>query len=267
MTLDSTLELGLATVQAIVIALIVFRKIYKKLPLFSAYLFWLLILLGASAFFAKYHSAVYEREYLIASILDTVFLLFVLVELSMSVLNPIRSSLPRWTGLIVAALLAVIFGIIWKFVIPPGLSKLTLTSQHAVHFDIASSVLRIIFFLVLAGFSQLLALGWRDRELQIATGLGFYSLVGLSVVVLHMNQGASTPDAVRMYHTLDVVAGASYIISMVYWIVSFAQKVPERREFTPQMESFLLALAGNARTARVALNSPSSEFKRAKKTD
>ena len=41
--------------------------------------------------------------------------------------------------------------------------------QHTV------SILRILFFLVLAGGSQLLSIGWRDRELQVATGLGFYS--------------------------------------------------------------------------------------------
>jgi hypothetical protein len=265
MTLDSTLELVLALVQAVVVVLLIVRKIYKKLPLFSSYLVWLLVLQGASAIIARSHSATYELQYFIASILDTIFLLCVLAELSMSVLSPIRSALPRWTGFAVAALLALIFAIIWRFAIPPGLTNLTSTSQHAVHFDIASSVLRIVFFLALAGFSQLLSIGWRDRELQIATGLGFYSLVGLSVVVLHMNQGASTPEAVRVYHLLDEIAGVSYIISMVYWIVSFAQKVPERREFTPQMQEFLLALAGNARSARVAM-SHSSKYEAEEKS-
>jgi hypothetical protein len=37
----------------------------------------------------------------------------------------------------------------------------------------------------------------------------------------------------------------------MYWAFSFAAKEAERREFTPQMQSFLLALAGTARTARV----------------
>ena len=263
MTLDFNLELVSAIVQAIVIGLLIVRRIYKTLPLFSSYLIWLLLLQGASALLSKYaenNTSAYERQFFIASVIDTVFLLCVLAELSMSVLKPIRSSLPRWTGLIVVGLLVLAFGVIWKFAIPPGFSKLTPTSQHAVHIDIASSVLRIVFFLVLAGFSQLLALGWRDRELQIASGLGFYSLVSLSIVVLHINQGAGTEDAIRMYHILDEVVTAAYSVSMVYWIVSFLQKVPERREFTPQMQSFLLALAGNARTARIAM-SDSSKFK------
>jgi hypothetical protein len=254
MTLDSNLELVSAIVQTIVIGLLIVRRIYKTLPLFSSYLIWLLLLQGASALLSKYaenHSAAYQRQFFVASVLDTVFLLCVLAELSMSVLSPIKSALSRWTGPVVAILLAVAFGAIWKFAIPPGFSKLTSTSQHAVHIDIASSVLRILFFLVLAGFSQLLSISLRDRELQIATGLGFYSLVSLSIVVLHINQGASTADAIRMYHILDEIVTAAYTVSMGYWIVAFAQKVPERREFTPQMESFLLAVAGNARNRRL----------------
>ena len=260
MTLDSNLELGAAILQAVVIVLLIVRRIYKKLPLFSAYLVWLLFLQGASAIISRSHSASYERQFFIASILDTVFLLGVLVELSLSVLKPIRQSLPRWTGLIIACLLGLVFGLIWRFALPPGFAKLTATSQQAVHIDIASSVMRIVFFLALAAFSQLLAIGWRDRELQAATGLGFYSMVSLSVVVLHMNQGASTQEAIQTYHLLDQVVTGSYIVSMVYWSVSFAQKELERREIPPQMQNFLLALAGSARTARVAL-SESSKYK------
>jgi hypothetical protein len=46
---------------------------------------------------------------------------------------------------------------------------------------------------------------------------------------------------------------ASYIVSLVYWAFSFAQQEAERREFTPQMRSFLLAVAGAARSTRVSL--------------
>jgi hypothetical protein len=44
---------------------------------------------------------------------------------------------------------------------------------------------------------------------------------------------------------------------MFYWILSFSQKEEERREFSPQMQSLLLAVAGNARTTRMVLSEPS----------
>lgn len=267
MTLDTatSLEVGSFAVQAIVIGLVIFRRIYKTLPLFSSYLIWLLLIQGASAYIENQHpsSHIFEPIYFAASIIDTTLVLCVLIELSISVLKPIRASLPSWTFIAMSGLLIGAFLVIWPFAKPPGLSGLQPITQHIVHLDITASVLRILFFLALAGCSQLLSLGWRDRELQIATGLGFYSLVSLSVTLLHMNQGASTEDAKRIYHLLDEVVAASYLVSMFYWVVSFAQKVPERREFTPQMQSFLLALAGNARATRLGMTS-AAELKKSK---
>src|SRR6185312_3573134 len=257
MALDTNLELISSLLQALVIALLVFRKIYKKLPLFSSYQVWLLLAYGASAAVASHYPLYYQRIFVVASLIDAAFMFCVLVELSMAVLSPLRSALPRWTVFAVAALIAVAFAVIWPFAKPAGFNALQPLSQIQVHLETTTAVLRILFFLALAGCSQWLSLGWRDRELQIGTGLGFYSFVTLSVTLLHMNLGTSNHDALQTYHMLDQVAVGGYILSLLYWAISFAQKVPERREFTPQMEGFLLALAGNARSARMALNSSS----------
>jgi len=262
MTLDQTLELVSTLLQTVVIALLVFRKIYKTLPLFSSYLVWLFLAYGLGQILSKYPTAVYQRGFLAVSLVDSAFMFCVLVELSMSVLKPIRASLPRWTFLLIGGLFAILFAVVWHFARPSGVGQWNWATQNLIRSDIASSMMRIVFFLAVAGFSQLLSIGWRDRELQIATGLGFYALVGLSVTLLHMNQGADNPN---QYHLLDEVASGSYIFSLAYWIMSFAQKVPERREFTPQMQNFLLAIAGQARSTRLAMT-PSSEFKRDKNT-
>lgn len=265
MTLDITLELVAILVQSGVLGLLAYRRIYKSLPLFSFYIVWLLLLQGMNLCLSRLVSdaRMYERAFLLAAIIDAAFMFCVLVELSMSVLKPIRSALPRWTFIIVGALFAFAFVAVWSFARPAGIGQLNLVSQRIIHLDITTTVLQIVFFLAVAAFSQLLSIGWRDRELQIASGLGFYALVGLSVTLMHMNQGAGNAD---QYHMLDQIVTGSYIVSMVYWVISFAQKVPERREFTPQMESFLLALAGQARTTRMAMTS-SSEFKKGKLRD
>src|SRR5215831_871598 len=265
MTPDSILELVSAVVQTGVLALLVIRRVYRTLPLFFSYVIWLLLLQGVNLSLSRFLSAphVYERVFLTVSIIDSAFMFCVLVELSMSVLKPIRSSLPRWTFLLIGGLLALAFMLVWPFAKPPGIDKWNPASQHIMQLDVTNSVLWIVFFLALAGLSQLLSIGWRDRELQIATGLGFFSLVSLSVTLLHMNQGAANPD---QYHLLDQLVTGSYIVSMVYWVVSFTQKVPERREFTPQMQNFLLALAGQARSTRVAMTG-SAEFKKEKIAD
>ncbi len=110
------------------------------------------------------------------------------------------------------------------------------------------SILRILLFVILAGCSQLLSLSWRDRELQVATGLGIYSLVGLGVAMLHTHN--ASPEQNKYY---NLFVAASYVITMIYWAVSLLQREAERQEFTPQMQNLLLAMAGVARADREAL--------------
>jgi len=95
-----------------------------------------------------------------------------------------------------------------------------------------STILRILFFVLLAGGSQLLSIGWRDRELQVATGLGLYSMVSLTVAVLDLHQ--TTASQVEHLNQMRLPA------TSVAWLLvfSFAQKEADRREFTPQMRSF-----------------------------
>ena len=263
MTLDTKLVLLSALVQAIVIGLLVYRKFYQKLPLFFSYLIWLLIISGARIAIANsYSDEVLQKIFVVADIIDATFMFCVLVELSMSVLSPIRSALPSWTVYGVAGVMMVAFALIWPFAKPPGFKTLDSLSKIQVHVDMANSVLPIVFFLALAAGSRWLSLSWRDRELQIGTGLGIFALASLSVTLLKMNVGTATTDAIHTFHMLDQAQAASYVVAMLYWLVSFAQKVPERRDFTPQMENFLLALAGNARNARIAMRNPSDFSKK-----
>jgi hypothetical protein len=60
------------------------------------------------------------------------------------------------------------------------------------------------------------------------------------------------------YHQLDQMLVASYVGSLAYWVFSFAQKEAVRREFSPQMQGMLLAVAGAARGSRIALTGSSS---------
>jgi len=56
-----------------------------------------------------------------------------------------------------------------------------------------------------------------------------------------------------VYHNVDLIVTAGYACSLVYWAVSFAQQEAPRQEFTPRMESFLLAVSGAARAQRMTL--------------
>jgi hypothetical protein len=245
---DSLLWMAGAAAEALVLFLLIRRCAFATLPVFTSYMAWSLLSdLGQYAA-SNYYPKDAFRLYVISLAIDSLFLFVVLIELSRSVLRPMAKFLPRWTPIAVGVLIALICAAIWPLANSPEFSKFTPLSRIFVHLQQTVSILRILFFLTLAGCSQLFSIGWRDRELQIATGLGFFSMVSLSVAVLHTHMVRSP-----QYHLLDQIVAASYFCSLLYWAYSFAQQEAERREFTPQMQNFLLAMAGTARSTRIAM--------------
>lgn len=235
-----------------VIALLLYRRFWRTFPFFLAYSIW--TLLGSIAAYVIFHhfSAYYVTDYIAELILDSVLMFGVLVELGWSVLRPLRASLPRSALLAVAGLILVLAVVIWFIAGAPVAAHSTHELGILAHLQQTSSILSILVFLGLAGGCQLLSIGWRDRELQIATGLGFYSLVSLVVAVLQAHQ-----TTWLQYRSLNIFVMASSLCTVLYWVVSFARKEAARREFTPQMQNFLLAVAGAARTTRQVMQESS----------
>ena len=252
MSLDNALWLlGIAT-EAAVLGLLWYRCVWRKLPVFCAYCAWDILASSGSYAIFHYFPAHYFEAYLAETVVDSVLQLGVLVELAWSVLRPFRASLPRNALWVVGGLVLALGAAIWPFALIPGFNAWPPEWHVLMRLQQTTSILRILFFLALAGCSQLLSIGWRDRELQVATGLGFYSLVSLALAMVqqHLTLGSQ-------YTHLNQMGVASYICSLLYWVFSFAQKEAERREFSPQMQGFLRAVAGTARATRVAMTDSS----------
>ena len=172
----------------------------------------------------------------------------VLVELAWSLLRPIRSSLSHNVLVAIAVGIFALGAAIWPFTVVPEATHLSRELVFLLRLQQTVSVLQVAIFLAFVASTQMLSIGWRDRELQIATGLGFTSLVNVAITALH-----AQPAFRLEYNRLNEFGVAAYICSLLYWIVSFAQQEERRREFTPQMQSMLMAVAGAARATRVAL--------------
>lgn len=249
MNLDSLFWIAGILVESIVVGLLFYRRVWQRFPFFAALCTWDLLSAIGNYFVLHYSSpgsylTTYLAEIAIASFLE----ISVLVELAWSVLRPIRSKLPRRTLWVLVFLILACGVAIWPI---SGMHRLTQMPEESyllAHLEQTVSILRVLFFLMLAGSSQLLSIGWRDRELQVATGLGFYSLASLGVAMLRSHQAT-----ISQYSDLNQFVVGAYITSMLYWAFSFAQSEAPRREFTPQMQSFLLAVAGAARADRIAL--------------
>jgi len=238
--------------EALAVALLFNRRIYRIVPVFSLYLLWIIasdvVMMAVSRNYSPLDPN-YRQIFMVELSLDSLFQFCVLVELAWAVLRPIRAALPRRTLIVIAVLFLIIGAAMW-----PIAGRVTLPYHDSQYYTLmrlqqAFSMLRILFVFFLAGFSQLLALGWRDRELQIATGLGFYSLCTLGASILHTHH-----LSVEIYHIVDQIVAVSFLCSLLYWIFSFAQQEAARQAFTPRMEGFLLAVSGAAQADREKLD-------------
>jgi hypothetical protein len=253
MSLDIALWLAYIVVEIAVVGMLIYRRIWRTLPVFCCYCAWDILSNLAAYISSQHYPKSYFHVYFVETFIDSGLQFCVLVELAWSVLRPVRSSLPRSSLVVLSGVILVAGAVIWPFaaisVVHVSKQALLLVQlQHTV------SILRILFFLLLAAGSQLLSIGWRDRELQVATGLGFYSLVNMAISMVQTHQSTG-PQYIRLEQFVVV----SFLVSLIYWFVSFAQKTAERREFTPQMQSFLLTVAGAAHSSRVAVTESRSE--------
>ena len=251
MTFDSGVLCAAVVGESVVCGMLLKRYVLRVLPFFCIYILWSLAsdLTGALVlwkFSGLLAGRLYGRYYFTQAIIDSLLQFAVLGELAWSVLRPIRSSLPRGSRFVLYGLVAVAGVVTWPFATfgtqQPGLSA------TLFHLQETFSILRVVCFLVMACFSQLLSIGWRDRELQVATGLGLYSIVSLLVTVLQSHQPFGP-----QYHFLDQILSVSYLGTMTYWVFSFATKEQERKEFSPQMQQLLILMNVGARSSRIAL--------------
>ncbi len=254
--IDTAIWVACLLASGMVIAMLFFRHIWRTLPIFCVYCVWDVVS-NVALNLASQHLQVkvfFQVEFARA-IVDSALIFCVLVELAWSVLRPVRASLPRSSMVLLGVLILVGATAIWPFAALPGMEHAT-SREGMIFLQLQQTmwIVRILVFLVLAGASQLLSIGWRDRELQVATGFGLYAIVGLTVAVLETHQSTAS-----QYGQYERIAAVSYFCCLLYWVVSFAQKQAERREFTPQMRDFLLAAAGAARTTRVTMTESRKE--------
>lgn len=249
MSLDFALWVAGIGTEIAIVAVLVHKRAYRLFPIFSLYIVWGVVNDSTMMAISRLSPDRYLQAFLVEMPLDSLFQFCVLVELAWAVLRPLRGSISRRAIPGLAVLILLAGAAVWPIagaVVRQGESAqwhLLLQLQQTF------SILRILVFLALAALSQLLAIGWRDRELQIATGLGLYSLVSLGAATMHTH-----PAAPSFYHAVEQVVVVSYLCSLLYWAFSFVQKEAPRQAFSPRMQSILLSVAGSARASRMAID-------------
>jgi hypothetical protein len=232
-----------------------FRGLQRVFPIFTAYLFWVLVSDPILLFIGSnpHTSSRYLQVYSAFSIVQFVLELSVLIEIGANVTRPAKGSLPK-AALIVLAVLILFIGV-GGFFFAAHLNASTLTHPRTIFVaDCTMAILRLATFLVIAALAQVLGLGWKNHVLQLASGLAFYAAVTLIVEVAHSNLRAG-PDYASQFFALDRLRVLGYLCSLSYWCFSFARKEAPRKQFSPQMAQLLVSISGSAKRHAVAARS------------
>jgi hypothetical protein len=241
--LYATLGLWYLISEISLLAVLLIRRQYRLFPVFTLSIaFNLFNNIASAGLIAFTTSFASTAPYLLLPV-EYLLDLAVLLEIAWNVLRPVHTSLPKGSlkALVAAVALALGLGLL----LAHHFRDASRIQQMKAPFDLAVGMLRLLIFAATAGFAPLLGIGWRNKVLQLATGLSFYSAVDLIVsLVIHYYGDVSGLEAVR-------IAGTALEFTFFVWV--FTTKDVARKEFSPQMEQFLGTLAGRARLARTAL--------------
>jgi len=255
--LDQILWLAGCVAELCLICTLLYRKEYKRFPIFLASV--LFILTEEPLLFWIIHhrsTSTFGQASLLSSVLDSIFQLGVLAEIAYKVLRPNKNSLPRPALVVFAGLAFVAFSGALTWVLAHA-GHNTPVGQYFFLFqrvNLVFAFLRLGLFAFITAFSQMLGITWRNHVIRLAAGLAFYSAVSLMVqlTLSHLSSSNHTQYEFE-YSLLQHIQVISYTGALAFWVWSFLQKDAPRKEFTPQMERILVTLSKTVHRDRLSL--------------
>jgi len=222
--------------ETVLLGLQIFRRTYKRLPTFFIYSCWNVLIDPAVFIAGRYSHRTFVNTYLVQLAMDAFFMFFVLLEIMTTSAKESRRQVPipkipgtslRTTFSILLFAAALLLWPVSGLLLPHSL--LDRIDLFAYQLEYTLALLRIILFVGLSSFSDTLGISWRDRELQLATGLGGYSLFNVIVLFLHGQQKRNTHFHF-VYLWLDIANSVVYALILIYWDICFWQKDREREQ-------------------------------------
>jgi hypothetical protein len=236
--------------QLLLLAVVLRRRLFRTFPLFCAYIAYASFSdVGFFILFGRMSPIGAARAYFVNDGMEFLLQIGILLEVGRNVLSPVRRSLPRSFLYVLGALLGAAVLVALLLSRHSQMANLDRWSQLFVHLSFAVAILRLAIFAVIAVFSQMLGIGWRNHVLQIATGFLAYSLAVLFVELLHRFAGVKNES---LYHIHDQLRIVSWCMVLGYWSYTLSRAEAPRKEFSPKMAEFLISMTEVARSNRTA---------------
>jgi hypothetical protein len=253
LTVDNVSLVAALVLQAALAFTLIRRGLARVYPVFLLYM--LLNLIEDPVGWALQGSdQLYLRYYFVVTILDYVLQLLILFEIGRNVIRPSKRSIPfpvapvAIVGVLLCALIAASFSPQVQLI---GLGH---TREILIRVSLLLAILKILLFVTLAVFAQVLGIGWKSHVLQLASGFAFYGAVSL-MVQLSSTRVTGVDESSYIIHLtrLAQIQSAAYNFTLVFWIWAFSRNEAQRKDFTPQMQEVLVTIAQSAKRTRLAV--------------
>ena len=252
-TVDNVSIAAGLVLQAALAFVLIQRSLARLYPIFLLYL--LLNLVEDPLGWALQGSeTIYLRYYFVVTILDYILQLLILFEIGRNVIRPSKRSIPfpvapvAIVGVLLCALIAASFSPQVQLI---GLGH---TREILIRVSLLLAILKILLFVTLAVFAQVLGIGWKSHVLQLASGFAFYGAVSLMVQLSSTRVAGSDNTSYVIHLTrLAQIQSAAYNFTLIFWIWAFSRNEAQRKDFTPQMQEVLVTIAESAKRTRLAV--------------
>lgn len=215
MNLDAVLPLIGAILTAALVALLFFKRVFRIMPIFVAYLgFSVVSELAATAILVSPRARSSLVFWGANIVIDTLFYLCVVAEVGRNVLRYNRNGSPSSVlalalflfAILLTSLLARWTGFYWR----------ELGWQVYLRVTQSSAILEVAAILAIAWWGSLKKLRWPERELRMVTGMGFWAVVQFCVLIFH-EHGFVGPQN----HWLDFLTPFATLGVLIYWLYGF----------------------------------------------
>lgn len=241
--------------KVLLLYIILRKQLYRTFRLFFGYVLWDLIsdvvlyltLAAPDGYLGHHYAPIYYTANIILYLLE----FGVLLEVASVVLQPAKRVFPRGTLYFVSGAM-LILGVI-SFMLAIWVNPTPFANfRFFLVLNTAAAILCLITFLLIAGFSQILGLSWKNHVLQLATGLAFFSVVELTMELMQsqLHPGPSYLSQYRMWGQIEVIG---YLCTLSFWCYAFLKKEAPRKEFSPQMAKILVSLSSGAKRQHAVL--------------
>lgn len=228
--LQKILWIGAMAFELVLLGIVTLRGAARNVPTFLVYLYW--AFLGDIAVgLCYYHVAMntYVTIVGIQSASETILLVAVLLDLARCLVRPLPVMVSRGVLWLFGLVTIGAGAIIWWASNSWALLSYDARFHWLLREQLTSSLLRVLLLLLIGILAQFLSkyslpVGWGERELQIATGMGIYALASLAESLATTYQSSLRPAAfVRIYVSINLI----YIMCLIYWIVCFSRSAGE----------------------------------------